>query len=1427
MALIVLSMAALAIMIAFSTSISASQEHREIATANIVLANYSQQAIAQIEQTPGLFGCGSQNQSDETTYVLDSVQNQITIPSNYGNYSGTVSNVEYWNAATESFQSACIPMENPPLEVTIQVSNGNGQTYTNAVVIDLPSGTLGAANDLSNGIISQLVFTSVPGKTASGSSGVPFSPQPVVSALDSNNEIVGSSYPFIQNTIESGPPGTSTITGCTANDPNGVATFTGCTITGPAGTYVVRADWNAGGIDSDPSGKGVNANTVNPLNSTFWQSAPTWYSTTFTVVVAASKDQVVFAPAPAGGASGATLKTQPTIDIDTTANPAKVDTTQTGQVTLSLTGGSLTGCASTNGTVTTSPNGETITAPVVAGSVALSGCKFSGAIFYNATASPQGPDATIYGITASFSGAVSASSQISVDNPGAATQLVFVNQPSGVSNSGSAATKWPQPFAVEIEDAFGNPAYTPTPTQVTVAFDTTDAVTETLKNCTQSMVTDSAIATFTGCNGTAYGGGLKLKASYGNPAITQDSQPFSISASAGSLVFTQQPVAGQSGSAMTTQPIVEVLDNLGNVDTGFNGPVALAPSGGLLSGCTGSTPNLGLATFQACLFAGNPGTPYTLTASINSGAIFVKSAPFSPSQAGAATQVVFTTQPAAGAVAGSLMATQPVVKIEDSQGNVVTSSSATIALTSSGGTLAGCSNLTAVLGVVNVSNCTFGGLIGSQYTLTATSPGLLPGQSASFASNTVAGLEAGVLISANPTSVPASNVTNTQLTIQVVDNWGNATVSNGDTALTVSSSSTGGFFNVATGQSGPLNTSTAVTIPSGDPSAALYYGDETIGAPTITAYDSGTVRAFGSTSLSITPGAPTQLVYSNPPPTTITAGTQFIVAVTEEDQFNNVVSTDNSSTVTLAASNGTSNGGFTCTSTSAVVKNGVATFQNCSYTSTSTNAYVLTASSTGLASVSASTTVSSGPPTKVTVWNGNNQSAKTGAAFAAPLSALVTDSSGNPVSGVTVTFTSPTTNGATGKFVTSAGGACGAGTAKNSCTAVTNAGGVAVSSTLTAFAATGTYNVTAAIGTGPSANFSETNTNPTLAFLTAVQNFATTSTSAGTSSGSMIIQAQDGNGNPVIQSSNLSVILTYTHTGTLTFPTTTPNPTTVTIPQGSSNAVFTVAVSSATTAGTLTITAAAPGYANAPQTETVKINAAATATLTVTSPPTTVVAGSNAAFSVAINNGGNLWYSVNTSVNGLLGTGEGATASTSCKQIGGVKTPIGVTVNTSANRPSGPYTLDFIVESFGSNRCNGTPTYFQAVGTFTVASSAGTIAVNNGYGQATTIGAAFGTPLSVDVTDGNGNPVVGAVVTFTAPTNGASGTFFAMNNGSACVVSGTPGASAVVSCTAATNTFGVASSLTFTANSITGAYALQATTPGPVPNSATFEEENQ
>jgi hypothetical protein len=90
---------------------------------------------------------------------------------------------------------------------------------------------------------------------------------------------------------------------------------------------------------------------------------------------------------------------------------------------------------------------------------------------------------------------------------------------------------------------------------------------------------------------------------------------------------------------------------------------------------------------------------------------------------------------------------------------------------------------------------------------------------------------------------------------------------------------------------------------------------------------------------------------------------------------------------------------------------------------------------------------------------GTPQSAVINTAFASSLQVMVKDVGGNPVPGVTVTFTAPG-SGASGTF---AGGAN---------TAVTNSSGVATSATFTANGTTGAFLVTASFSGGPSATFS-------------------------------------------------------------------------------------------------------------------------------------------------------------------------------------------------------------------------------------------------------------------------------------------------------------------------------------------------------------------
>jgi hypothetical protein len=104
-----------------------------------------------------------------------------------------------------------------------------------------------------------------------------------------------------------------------------------------------------------------------------------------------------------------------------------------------------------------------------------------------------------------------------------------------------------------------------------------------------------------------------------------------------------------------------------------------------------------------------------------------------------------------------------------------------------------------------------------------------------------------------------------------------------------------------------------------------------------------------------------------------------------------------------------------------------------------------------------------------------------------------------------------------------------------------------------------------------------------------------------------------------------------------------------------------------------------------------------------------------------------------------------------------------------------------------------------------VASAPTTITVGAGSSQNTELGTAFAIPLAVTVTDTNGNDIVGASVTFRAPSSGPSGVFAGY------------GATAVV----VTDSSGVATAPNFSANQAAGGYIVTATVAG-LSTEATF-----
>ena len=159
---------------------------------------------------------------------------------------------------------------------------------------------------------------------------------------------------------------------------------------------------------------------------------------------------------------------------------------------------------------------------------------------------------------------------------------------------------------------------------------------------------------------------------------------------------------------------------------------------------------------------------------------------------------------------------------------------------------------------------------------------------------------------------------------------------------------------------------------------------------------------------------------------------------------------------------------------------------------------------------SLSVTVSPAAAGSITATSGGGQSATAGSAFTNPLVATVGDSYGNPKSGVSVTFSGPS-SGASANFAS--GGNCTSNPQSYQCVATTNAGGVATSSIFTANAGAGAYNVsaTASGGSNPSVNFSETNLG-----LLHVSSLVTGSTSGSTTwTGSVTVTVTDSAGSAV------------------------------------------------------------------------------------------------------------------------------------------------------------------------------------------------------------------------------------------------------------------------------------------------------------------------
>jgi hypothetical protein len=179
------------------------------------------------------------------------------------------------------------------------------------------------------------------------------------------------------------------------------------------------------------------------------------------------------------------------------------------------------------------------------------------------------------------------------------------------------------------------------------------------------------------------------------------------------------------------------------------------------------------------------------------------------------------------------------------------------------------------------------------------------------------GAPALVAISPSPSLPAVSSVTNTTLSFQLEDKWGNPATSTGTTTLALSDSGNG-FFATSNGATGTATLN--ITFASGAGTATAYFGNKTSGSDTITAQNG--VSAWGTSTFSLVAGAATTAQITLSPAPSVGTLTSTAVTIQLLDQYGNDATTSDIS-LTLSEKPGSS--GFFATTSGISYKVGTST----------------------------------------------------------------------------------------------------------------------------------------------------------------------------------------------------------------------------------------------------------------------------------------------------------------------------------------------------------------------------------------------------------------------------------------------------------------------------------------------------------------------
>jgi CSLREA domain-containing protein len=1189
------------------------------------------------------------------------------------------------------------------------------------------SGLTGATSSLftiSAGTAAALQFVQQPSTTTAGSA---ISPAVTVRVVDAFGNLVTSGSQTVNIGISTGGALSSGST-TSVTTVNGVATFVNLAPT-TAGSYTLTA--SSSGLTGATSGSfTVNAGGASTLQ--FVQqptdtTAGTNISPAVTVRVVdafgnliTSGSQTVNVAISTGGTLSGGSTTSVTT-VNGVATFSNLVPTTTGLYTLTASSSGLTGATSSSFTVNagaastlqfvqqpTDTTAGTNISPAVtvrvvdaygnlvtAGSRtvnigistggALSGGSTTSVTTVNgvATFNNLAPTAAgLYTLNASSSGLTGATSNAFTVSPGAFANLVFTQQPTNAT----AGVNLNPAVTVRATDLYGNSI-----AGISVSL----ASSAGTLNGTTTLTTDSSgVATFSNLSlNTA--GSYTLTASSG--PVSRESDSFTISAAAAAtLEFIQEPTNVTAGATINPAVNVRVVDAFGNVVTGDNSTevtLALDPTA-TLNGTTTATVVNGVATFNDLSI--NTAGSYTLSAT-GTGLTGDTSASFTVN-AGAAAALEFVQEPT-NVTAGDTLNPAVTVRVVDVFGNVVTgdnSTEVTLALDPAA-TLNGTTAATVVNGVATFNDLSIN--TAGSYTLNATGTGLTGDTSASFTVTPHAAV--GLAFGQQPTNVSAGATISPAVTVRVVDTFGNLVTDANGVEVTL-----------ALNPAATLNGTTTATLVNG----VATFSDLSINTAGTYTLQATLIGLLGATSdsFTVTPGAAAALEFVQEP-TNVTAGSTITPAVTVRvvDAFGNLVTSDNSTEVTLALDpTGTLNG----TTTVAVV-NGVATFSD--LVPTTAGSYTLDATSTGLTGdTSDSFTVNAGGTVAALTFTQPPTDTAAGTAINPAVKVRATDSFGNPLAGVSISLASSIS------------------TLNGTITGTTDANGEATFSNLSLNTA-GMYTLTAAVGSVSQTSSAFTVHAGAAAVLDFVQE--PTDVTAGTAiNPAVTVRVLDAFGN-LVTSGSQTVDIGISAGGTFSSGSTT-SVTTV-------NGVATFNNLVPTSAGTYTLRASGSGLTG-DTSSPFTVNPDALAALSFTQQPTNTLAGATIIPAVAVratDSLGNSLVGVSISLAPSSGTLNGTTTATT--DSSGAATFNNLSLNTA-----GSYTL---TATAGSINQSSLP--------FTISAGAPAQLVFVDQPDNATAGSSLGSVV-LQVRDAFGNLVTGdnsTAVTLTLNTGTLNGTLMA------------------------------------------------------------------